>query len=216
MRILLVAPHRVGNTAVLRALTANNIVPITDLSDETKRFSDHNEYTDEAFLNLVQENSSSSSIIRIHPEWIPIQYRKSNRNNEGLIYGFQRLVDMYAPTHVFTVLRKNLHDQATSFTNVNIRIENENAPDHPDPWHTKYTQRVNKPRTWELTQSLYESFICSELADRLNFPIFWYEEIYTGDRTDLFPLLDYLNLKRDLAFDTEFFKYFSQANKLKQ
>lgn len=214
-RILLVAPHRVGNTSIYYSITDKELLSYISLEGPTRALEVSNNYSVETLKKVVEEHADNNSILRIHPEWIFTEYTLTNRNTPGIFEFFNKLIDTYQPTHILTVLRKNVYDQALSLTSVNKRIR-AGAPDKPDPWHVHYKDTYSSPDKWEVTQSLYESFICSELSARHNFPIFWYEDIYTGEPADLYPLLDHLDLNRNLVLNPKFFKYYSKKSKLKQ
>ena len=212
MRILLLAPNRVGSVNLESVLATSLDAPILSgkyleiIDNINKNNLDNGRELVKDYFNQFSENKNI--LFKLHPH---AHFIDGYFIYEHLDY-IEWVVDYLKIDKVLGLLRKNVFDTSLSLTNA---LERAKTEPYTSVWNTKYNPIKKNPTLWSLSQVLNDSLIITKLSnERFDFPIFWYEELYTGYHEDLYPLLDYLEMDRNQDVE-KFFSRFRPKYKLK-
>ena len=135
------------------------------------------------------------SIVKTLIQHLPISW------NKGHIEFYNDITKYFDKTIILT--RRNLLDMAMSF-------EKAKEIGH---WHTEYVVEDESKYNLDIKFHKFCQNLLEQVADTLNLPITWYEELYSGDRQ----LFEKEVNKWELDIDIDYFsKYFNPEDRLRK
>jgi len=168
MKILIIATPRSGSTSLIRGLGK-----ILSLERIPEPFNRHSQRC-KTYPYPIRENSVLKSIV----DQVPKEYN-------GAEYFFKHFSKEF--DNVIILGRRSFWDQYNSFIS---------AVDS-DIWHRRYI-KVEHPFEKEHYESLTRlRQLLDECSEKLNIPITWYEDLYSGDKELIKKITDPWNLEFD-------------------
>lgn len=189
-KLLIIAIGRCGSTALASAL--HKAVP--EYAKLERIFEPYNEYLGEDIVKTDYE-FSNYSVCKTLVHQLPV--------SSSVEEHYDKLLSIF--DKVILLSRRNFEDTLTSFV---YRVINSKS----DEWHTRYfvedSSNLPLERHREFIQQQYVKL--DYLSSRYNLPIYFYEDIFSGNQIKINTFIDSidLNLNKDIMW-----RYINPANK---
>lgn len=188
-KLLIIAIGRCGSTALASAL--HKAVP--EYAKLERIFEPYNKYLGQDKVKTDYE-FSNFSVCKTLVHQNPVDYSVEEH--------YDKLLSHFGK--VILLSRKNIEETLTSFV---YRVTKS------DPeWHNRYFIKDD----WDLPLEAYRKFIDQQyvmidyLSSRYNLPIYYYEDIFTGNKLKINSFIDSIELNLDKAI---LWKYINPANR---